>query len=47
MSQGKIFIHEHIDLGYDDLKAETTDNGRRYVDPNGHTYPSEIGRAHV
>jgi len=34
------FIHEHIDLGYDDLKAETTDNGRRYVDPDGNTYPS-------
>ena len=34
------FIHEHIDLGYDDLKAETTERGRRYVDPDGHTYPS-------
>ena len=34
---------EHVDgfnLGYDDLVAETTDNGRVYYDPDGKTYPS-------
>ena len=34
------FIHEPIDLGYDDLKADTSKKGRQYVDPDGNTYPS-------
>jgi genome maintenance exonuclease 1 len=34
------FIHEHIDLGYTDLKTETNERGRRYIDPDGNTYPS-------
>jgi len=35
------FIHEHIDLGYDDLNVETSESGgRRYVDPDGNKYPS-------
>jgi len=34
------FIHEKIDLGYDDLIATTTSSGRTYNDPNGNLYPS-------
>jgi len=34
------FIHEYVDLGYDDLAVETTERGRRYVDPSGGDYPS-------
>ena len=34
------FTHEPIDLGYNDLKAETSKKGRQYVDPDGNTYPS-------
>ena len=34
------FIHETINLGYDDLVAETTKSGRTYVDPAGNQYPS-------
>ena len=34
------FIHEPIDLGYNDLSAKTTKKGRQYVDPDGNTYPS-------
>lgn len=34
------FIHETIDLGYDDLSCETTVSGRTYVDPDGSSYPS-------
>ena len=34
------FIHEPIDLGYDDLIAVTKDTGRVYTDPNNNTYPS-------
>jgi genome maintenance exonuclease 1 len=36
----KVFEHVKIDLGYDDLVAETTPTGRKYVDPDGNTYPS-------
>lgn len=36
----RIFEHEKIDIGYDDLKSETTTNGRRYVSPDGNSYPS-------
>jgi genome maintenance exonuclease 1 len=34
------FVHEKIDIGYDDLVAETSDSGRRYFDPDGNTYYS-------
>ncbi len=34
------FIHEPIDLGYNDLTAKTTKKGRQYVDPDGNKYPS-------
>lgn len=36
----KQFIHEHIDLGYSDLVAETKKSGRTYVAPDGARYPS-------
>ena len=36
----KQFIHEKIDLGYDDLDADTTDTGRIYKAPDGNRYPS-------
>ena len=36
----KQFIHEKIDLGYDDLDADTTDSGRFYKAPDGSRYPS-------
>ena len=34
------FIHEKIDLGYDDLDADTRKSGRVYTTPNGRKYPS-------
>ena len=34
------FLHELVDLGYDDLIAVTKDSGRVYTDPNNNTYPS-------
>jgi CRISPR/Cas system-associated exonuclease Cas4 (RecB family) len=34
------FKHEKIDLGYDDLIAETLPSGRTYSAPNGCSYPS-------
>lgn len=36
----KKFVHKEIDLGYDDLSAETTSTGRKYLGPNGISYPS-------
>ena len=36
----KLFEHEKVDLGYDDIKAETTNAGRKYMCPNGVSYPS-------
>ena len=39
-NQNKIFSHRHIDVGYKDLTAETTDTGRTYNAPNGKSYPS-------
>lgn len=36
----KTFIHEKVDLGYDDLKAITLPSGRTYIDPEGNRYPS-------
>lgn len=35
-----MFTHVNIDLGYEDLEAITTENGRRYVLPDGTMYPS-------
>ena len=34
------FIHETIDLGYNDLDADTQSTGRTYVTPDGTRYPS-------
>jgi genome maintenance exonuclease 1 len=34
------FIHEPIELGYNDLIAETTETSRVYCDPAGNQYPS-------
>ena len=34
------FIHENVDLGYQDLQAETLKSGRTYVTPEGEKYPS-------
>ena len=39
-NQNKIFSHEKIDIGYDDLDTTTTDSGRNYLTPDGHQYPS-------
>jgi len=35
-----MFIHEQIDLGYEDLEAKTTSSGRKYQTPTGKQYPS-------
>ena len=35
-----MFIHEKIELDYEDLKVETGKNGRKYVAPTGESYPS-------
>ncbi len=34
------FDHKPIELDYKDLKTETKESGRTYLDPNGHSYPS-------
>lgn len=36
----KEFIHEKIDLGYEDLVADTRPSGRTYSTPDGSRYPS-------
>ena len=36
----KKFSHDKIDIGYSDLDAETTNNGRTYTTPDGKRYPS-------
>jgi genome maintenance exonuclease 1 len=36
----KIFTHDPVDLGYEDLITESTEQGRRYVTPSGVKYPS-------
>ena len=36
----KEFIHETINLGYDNLVADTQPTGRTYIDPDGNRYPS-------
>lgn len=35
-----MFEHVKVNLGYDDIEAHTTPEGRRYFAPNGKTYPS-------
>ena len=35
-----MFIHEKIEIGYDDLEVENGANGRRYLSPDGQKYPS-------
>ena len=34
------FIHEKIEIGYEDLKVETKSSGRKYITPDGEAYPS-------
>ena len=34
------FIHEEVDLGYQDLDANTGEHGRTYITPDGARYPS-------
>ena len=36
----KVFEHETIDIGYQDLDATTTESGRTYNTPDGKSYPS-------
>ena len=36
----KVFEHEELDIGYDDLVADTRETGRVYVAPDGSRYPS-------
>ena len=36
----KIFKHEKINIGYEDLVATTTESGRTYNTPDGKSYPS-------
>jgi genome maintenance exonuclease 1 len=40
LTPAKKFKHIGVDLGYDDINAETTDTGRKYKCPNGISYPS-------
>ena len=40
MMMTKKFLHEKVDLGYDDLSAETSSKGRLYTAPDGTKYPS-------
>lgn len=39
-STPKLFEHNFIDLGYEDLKADTRKTGRTYLTPTGERYPS-------
>ena len=34
------FKHETVDLGYNELVADTTKSGRTYTDPDGYSYTS-------
>lgn len=36
----RIFEHVELDIGYDDLVADTRETGRVYVAPDGSSYPS-------
>jgi len=40
LTPARKFEHIGVDLGYDDINAETTDTGRKYKCPNGISYPS-------
>jgi len=40
LTPAKKFEHIGVDLGYEDINAETTDTGRKYKCPNGMSYPS-------
>ena len=40
LTNQKIFEHQPIDLGYDDLITENSGGGRKYVTPNGDKLPS-------
>lgn len=40
MAEAHKFIHQPVDIGYDNLNADTTDNGRFYDIPDGSRYPS-------
>ena len=40
LTSRKIFKHSPIDLGYKDLLTESTEQGRKYVTPDGEKYPS-------
>ncbi len=35
-----MFKHEFVNLGYDDLTADTKESGRTYLTPDGNKYPS-------
>jgi hypothetical protein len=35
-----MFIHEKIELDYEDLEVENGVNGRKYLSPDGHKFPS-------
>jgi len=35
-----MFIHEKIELDYEDLEVENGANGRKYLSPDGHKFPS-------
>jgi len=35
-----MFIHEKIELDYKDLVVENGENGRKYISPEGHKFPS-------
>jgi len=36
----KIFVHDPVDLGYDNMKDSTGSSGRTYITPEGKKYPS-------
>ena len=40
LTPARKFEHIGVDLGYEDINAETTDTGRKYKCPNGMSYPS-------
>ena len=35
-----MFIDEKIELDYEDLEVENGANGRKYLSPDGHKFPS-------
>ena len=40
LTRTKIFEHQSVDLGYEDLDTETKKSGRSYLTPDGVSYPS-------